>query len=284
MLGAQLRKTVSIFLQVSIRALTFSSESVATPQITLALFELTHGTRVKEKYFSLFWMNWHFDTRPEAIVNEFVASSHKWTQRPLTLNETQMKTPSRAWSRLLEADIVLHSDPTGRWRSLIFSFLTHVKLGHLVLCLFPPSHSRNQKDLPAGTRSRKVKVSALSSEHTERVQQVLPCLSPWAWLSGSCAARKSPRARLSDAIIYCLAGWATHPHPPQPNAAHLRSSSSNQWRTCIAPNCWMTPNSSSRSILCHPNQRKFKWNKEKKEKHIFQFLRSYSRFMENFEI
>lgn len=180
---------------------------------------------LKETY--LYYLGWtDLFIQFKETVHQFVASSHKWTHRPLTLNKTQMKTPLLFCPRLLEADIFLHSEPSGSWRSLRFSSLFSCKARTLGFLPLRSTPSQNQKDLPAWTEQRSSGAPAPASEESE-----------WSW-SLSCPALGLGSGTLvllqslRDAIIYRLAGWATHPHPSQPNVAtELVKSLENTYRT-----------------------------------------------------
>lgn len=156
---------------------------------------------LEEISFVFIYFGWTdpFYTEPEETACQFVASSHKWTQRPPTLNETQMKTPLWFWPHLLEADIFLHSDPMGSWGGPDNLISIHVKLGSFLL--FKTKFC--QFGLGAEQRS-----SGAQLVRRESVEQVPPWPSLWAWLRDSCVAPKpqsTPQRR-----HHLLPGWLGH--------------------------------------------------------------------------
>lgn len=111
-----------LIVLLSMRTATFSSGLISYLTSNCTMNICIDRWLLSQKNHVFLYFRWTACyTELKETVHRFVVSSHKWTRRPLTLNETQMKTPLWVWPRLLEADIFLRSDPTGSWRSLIFS-------------------------------------------------------------------------------------------------------------------------------------------------------------------
>lgn len=65
-----------------------------------------------------------------------------------------MKTPLWVWVRLLEADVSLHSDPTGELKKPDILISSHVKKALVFSCLCPlPPSSKPKRILPVRVRT-----------------------------------------------------------------------------------------------------------------------------------
>lgn len=173
------------------------------------------------------YIRWTIES--EETEHQSVALSHKWTQRPLTLDETQMTTPSWVWPRLLEADIFLHSEPSGSWKEAWYSHFNLAKQrSSLVLCLPPPTPFSKPKGF-ANLEQRSSGAPAPASESGAG-----PSLAqPLGLAQGFLRCSKAPE-HASETPSFTA--WLAGPHTHTQLNRMLQPSSSNRWRTRIAPN------------------------------------------------
>lgn len=138
-----------------------------------------------------------------------------------------MKTPLS----VLEADIFLHSDPSGEMKKPDFLISTHVKLGSLVFCYSPNLLCEDFASLDS-----ELSREAVEPQSVRRERGAGPSLArPLGLAQGlSCCSKAPVHASETPSFTARLAG--PHPHTQLCQMLH-NLSSSNKWRTSIAPSC-----------------------------------------------